>query len=136
MDQVPDSYMVSTLNAKSIDHVNMTVNNLEKSIDFYTGLFGFEIKKDQSEDKSKIIGNDTIKLCLYEDPDNTEKSGINHFGFHVENFDQILEKCKEQNVKVLYGGAVDWENSKSRSIYIVDPNGYTIELSELSGAGL
>jgi hypothetical protein len=29
-------------------------------------------------------------------------------------------------VQILYGGEVDWE--KSKSVYMVDPNGYEIEL--------
>jgi hypothetical protein len=31
-------------------------------------------------------------------------------------------------------GVVQWE--KSRSVYILDPNGYEIELSEIDGGGL
>jgi lactoylglutathione lyase len=45
----------------------MTVKNLEESVEFYKNLFGFEVKKEQPDYKSKIIGNDQVKLCLYED---------------------------------------------------------------------
>ncbi len=127
------------LKATSMDHVNMNVKNLTQSIEFYKNLFGFEIGKgDNSPNKldapSKIIGNDSIKLCLYEDPHMSPEGGIAHFGFHVANFAQIMEKCKELNVEVLYGGPVEFE--KSRSVYIKDPSGYDIELSEVSGGGL
>ena len=127
------------LKATSMDHVNLSVKNLEKSISFYKNLFGFEIRKeDNSPNKfhvpSKIIGNDSIKLCMYEDPDMSPEGGIAHFGFHISNFDQIINKCKELNVEVLYGGPVEFE--KSRSVYIKDPNGYDIELSEIPGGGL
>ena len=127
------------LKAVSMDHVNMNVLNLEQSVKFYKNLFGFEIRKENNspnklDTASKIVGNDSIKLCLYEDPQMSPIGGIAHFGFHIENFDQIMEKCKEHNVEVLYGGPVEFE--KSRSIYIKDPNGYDIELSEISGGGL
>ena len=127
------------LNAESIDHVNMSVKSLQKSVNFYKSLFGFEIRKeDNSPNKldvpSKIIGNDSIKLCLYEDPDMSPVGGIAHFGFHVTNFDDIMKKCKELNVEVLYDGPVKFE--KSVSVYIKDPNGYDIELSKVSGGGL
>ena len=117
----------------------MNVLNLEQSVKFYKTLFGFEIRKDDNspnklDTASKIIGNDFIKLCLYEDPQMSPTGGIAHFGFHIENFDQIIEKCKEHNVEVLYNGPIEFE--KSRSIYIKDPNGYDIELSEVSGGGL
>jgi catechol 2,3-dioxygenase-like lactoylglutathione lyase family enzyme len=126
--------MPGILNATSMDHVNMAVKNLDESVEFYKKLFGFEIKKEQPEDKSKIIGNDNIKLCLYEDPQMKPEGGIAHFGFHVENFDEILEICKSLGVKIYYDGPVQFE--KSRSVYISDPSGYDIELSEVIGGGL
>ncbi len=129
---------MSNLKATSIDHVNMKVKDLEQSVKFYKNLFGFEIKQEENANKlgapSKIIGNYAIKLCLYEVPDMSPEGGIAHFGFNVENFNEIIEKCKELGVEVLYGGPVDWE--KSKSIYIVDPSGYEIELGEISGGGL
>jgi len=129
---------MKNLDATSIDHVNMKVKNLEKSVEFYKNLFGFEIKQEENANKldapSKIIGNNSIKLCLYEVPDMSPEGGIAHFGFNIANFNEIIEKCKELGVEVLYGGIVDWE--KSKSVYIVDPSGYEIELGEISGGGL
>lgn len=129
---------MNNLNAASIDHVNMKVKDLEKSVEFYKNLFGFEIKQEENSNKldapSKIIGNDTIKLCLYEIPEMSPEGGIAHFGFNVTNFNEIIQKCKELGVEVLYGGPVEWE--KSKSVYIKDPSGYEIELGEISGGGL
>jgi predicted enzyme related to lactoylglutathione lyase len=129
---------MNNLKATSIDHVNMKVKNLEQSVKFYKNLFGFEIKQEENANKldvpSKIIGNDTIKLCMYEIPDMSPEGGIAHFGFNVANFNEVIEKCKELGVEVLYGGIVDWETSKS--VYIVDPSGYEIELGEVPGGGL
>ena len=126
------------LNATSIDHVNMKVRNLEQSIKFYNNLFGFKIKQNENPNKlgvpSQIIGNDTIKLCMYEMPTMSPEGGIVHFGFNVENFEDIIEKCNEIRVEILYGGYVEFE--KSRSVYIKDPNDYEIELSERQGGGL
>ena len=91
--------MSDFLKTTSIDHVNMNVKDLEQTVKFYQNLFGFEIRKeDNSPNKldthSKIIGNDSIKLCLYEVPEVSPEGGIVHFCFHVENFDHIIEKCK------------------------------------------
>jgi len=130
--------MIENLDAAVIDHVNMKVMNLEKSVDFYKNLFGFKIMKEENPNKidapSKIIGNESIKLCLYEDSQMSPEGGIAHFGFHIRNFDEIMKKCEELNVEVLYDGPVEFE--KSSSIYIKDPSGYDIELSEISGGGL
>ncbi len=129
---------MNNLKATSIDHVNMKVKDLEKSVEFYKNLFGFEIKQEENPNKidapSKIIGNDTIKLCMYEIPDMSPEGGIAHFGFNITNFNEIIQKCKELGVEVLYGGIVDWD--KTKSVYIVEPSGYEIELGEISGGGL
>jgi len=129
---------MGNLKATSIDHVNMKVKNLKQSVEFYKNLFGFEIKQKENVNKldapSKIIGNDAIKLCLYEIPNMSPEGGIAHFGFNIANFNEVIEKCKELGVEILYGGVVDWE--KSKSIYIIDPSGYEIELGEVSGGGL
>jgi len=126
--------MSKILKISSIDHINMSVKNLAQSVEFYKNLFGFEIKKEQPEEKSKIIGNDNVKLCLYEDSEMKPEGAIAHFGFHVENFDEIMKICTSLGVKIYYDGPVQFE--KSRSIYINDPNGYDIELSEVFGGGL
>ena len=129
---------MNNLKATSIDHVNMKVKDLEKSVEFYKNLFGFEIKQEKNPNKidapSKIIGNDAIKLCMYEIHDMSPNGGIAHFGFNIANFNEIIQKCKELGVEVLYDGIVDWD--KSKSVYIVDPSGYEIELGEISGGGL
>ena len=131
--------MGNYLKATAIDHVNMKVKSLEKSVKFYQDMFGFEVKvEDNFPNKlkvpSKIIGNDSVILCLYEVPDMKPEGGITHFGFHVRNFEKIEEKCKEHGVEILYGGAVTFDDSKS--FYIVDVDGYVIELSEIFGGGL
>lgn len=124
---------MSYLKALSIDHANMNVNNLAESVEFYSTLFGFELKKDQPEQQSKIIGNKSVKLCLYERPELVFPKGINHGGFHIDNFDEVVEKCKSMNITMPYG-VIEWESS--RSVYIIDPNGYEVELSEVQGGRL
>lgn len=130
--------IMDKLDAVSIDHVNMKVRNLKDSLKFYNDLFGFEVKKEDNPNKSDvpslIIGNNSIKLCLYEIPDMSPEGGIAHFGFHVSNFNEVLDKCKHLGIQILYGGTVDWE--KSKSVYIKDPSGYELELSQISGGGL
>ncbi|MEE9187891.1 MAG: VOC family protein [Anaerolineales bacterium] len=92
------------LKALSIDHANMNVKNLDESVDFYSTLFGFELKKNQPDQQAKIIGNESIKLCLYQHPDLIFTKGINHIGFHIENFDEIVEKCKTLKISIAVRG--------------------------------
>ncbi len=125
--------MAVTLRARTIDHVNLTVKNLAESVAFFKDLFGFEVLRDQPEQTSQIIGNAHIKLCLYEDPALELGAGINHYGFDIENFDEVVAACEALGIRMPYG-VVDW--GPSRSVYIVDPSGYEIELSEVEGGGL
>ena len=125
--------MRATLRATSIDHINMVVKSLDESVEFYGELFGFQVRKEQPDRNSKIIGNDTIKLCLYEDPSAVKQGGIAHFGFAIDNFEDVVAKCEEMSIEMPYG-VIPWE--KSRSVYIRDPNGYELELSEKQGGGL
>lgn len=125
-----------TLIATGIDHLNLEVRNLAETVKFYSDLFGFEVRKEQPEQNSKIIGNDKIKLCLYEVAgfEKYQPVGFHHLGINVENFDEVIAKCEEMNIEILYGHAVEWE--KSSSVYIVDPNGYEIELTKVFGGGI
>ncbi|HED08802.1 MAG TPA: VOC family protein, partial [Ignavibacteria bacterium] len=109
---------------------------LKETVNFYKEIFGFEVKKEQPEEDSKIIGNDEVKLCLYENKNMQKyvKKGFAHFGLHIKNFEDVIKKCEETGLEIYYGGQLDWENSSS--IYIQDPNGYEIELSRNFGGGL
>jgi lactoylglutathione lyase len=124
------------LKTTGIDHANLTVRNLEESCKFWKTLFGFDTLEEIPAQNGRIIGNQNALLALYENPDfrNSEKSGFNHLSFHLENFDEAEQKCKDMGIEIQYGGIVEWP--KSRSIYIMDPNGYEIELVEVWGGGL
>ena len=122
------------IKARRIDHINMTVKNLAESVKFYADLFGFAVLKEQPEEESQIIGDANIKLCLYERDDAGDRAGISHFGFAVEDFEGAIALCEKLGVTILYDGPLEWEHS--RSLYIVDPNGYHLELSEVEGGGL
>ena len=121
------------LKINSIDHLNFFVKDLDESVKFYCELFGLEEKEKGKANWGpyKIIGKDNVHLCIYEKPDLKIGEGVNHFGFNVANFDEIISHCKKMNVEHY---KYDWE--KSRSVYITDPNGYEIELSEVQGGGL
>ena len=57
---------------------------------------------------------------------------VNHFGFHVENFEEIKKNLAEAGL----GFHHESDYGASRSVYVTDPNGYEIELSEKLGGGL
>ncbi len=121
---------------KGIDHLNLTVRNLNETIAFYRKVFGFAVIKRMPQHKGAIIGNEAVKLCIYEGENfqQARKDGFNHFGINVDNFEEVERRLRTLGVPILYGGVVHWE--QSRSLYIKDPNGYEIEISEKWGGAV
>jgi lactoylglutathione lyase len=114
------------LKVTGIDHIKMEVKDLEAAVDFYSKLFGFKILEGSVRDFC-IIGNDQVKLCL-----NQGNSNFCHFGFHIENYQDIKEICAESNVNASYVSS--WKFSEST--YIEDADNNEIELSKVWGGGL
>ncbi len=124
------------LHTKGIDHVNLQVSDLKESITFWETLLGFQLLEDMPQDNGVIIGTKEAKLALYENPDlgKVERKGFSHLCFHISNFDSAIEICEQLNIKILYDGIVAWK--QSNSLYIEDPNGYEIELTDTWGGAL
>ena len=125
-----------TLETTGIDHVNLQVNSLEESTLFWEKLLGFGVLEEIPEQNGVIIGNRFAKLALYEKSTlgRIRKSGFSHLCFHISNFSNAIALCNELSIPILYGGIIEWP--KSNSLYIEDPNGYEIELTDTWGGGL
>ena len=130
------------LKLSGIDHINIFVKDLDETIKFYQDLFGFEVKERSVSPTNgrhyAIIGKSNRGfLAIYEndDFDSKKRGNINHLGFHIENFSKVLESLKKLKVTLGFGSGIK-QYSKSKSIYILDPNGIEIELSETFGGGL
>ncbi len=120
------------ISINKVDHINLSVKNLDRSIKFYSDIFGFKLRERAIRNGSDyaIIGlSNKLFLCLYES--NFNKSNMNHFGIHIENFREALQLLKENGIELLYGGLVQYP--QSQSIYISDPSGNEIELSNKFG---
>tara|TARA_Y100000385_G_C12722168_1_gene479141 strand:- start:170 stop:562 length:393 start_codon:yes stop_codon:yes gene_type:complete len=124
-----------------IDHLNITVKNLDKSVDYYQRIFGFEVleAEDYNGTPYKIIGTSQKgMLCMYEDKDlEVKNNNIGHYGFNIEFTENIVEKLEEAKADVrYYNGQAIIQYPNSKSIYVHDPDGNQIELSENFAGGL
>lgn len=127
------------LNISHVDHLNMNVSDLRRSIQFYAQVFGlkvFEEGKSSSGNPYKIIGlPGSLFLCLYENGEAVKSGTLNHVGIHVQEKIEVVEaKLNNEGIPLNYGGIVNYPHS--RSVYISDPDGNEIELSEVFGGGL
>ena len=77
-----------------LEHVNFTVSDLERSIDFYTHLFDFKVRWKGTVEDGRLaahVGDDRQYLALFEatSPGQVKNQmtevGLNHFGFVVLN---------------------------------------------------
>lgn len=132
------------IDVKAIDHINLSVSRLERSIEFYSRVFGLEVREDGRQEKRPyaIVGRAaTGYLALHERPDAAAngRGRINHWGFVVDDFDGLSARLAELGAEVLYrrdggDGVIDYP--RSRSIYVADPDGNEIELTSRFGGGL
>jgi catechol 2,3-dioxygenase-like lactoylglutathione lyase family enzyme len=132
------------IKVNAIDHLNITVSDLQASADFYGRLFGFEIAEDCRQDERPyvIMGRAGVGwLALHAQTDESAPEGgrINHWGFVVDDFDGLQDNLQSLGADVLYtdrwpGGVVEYP--RSRSLYVADPDGNEIELTSHFGGAL
>jgi len=118
-----------------LDHLNLSVQNLADSIEWYERVFGFH-KVEEGIRKGKkwaIIRKDDVMLCMYEDNrdffdgdhlSTNKVHGFNHFALRVEDRSAWEKKLKDESIPV----SLFWSYPHSDSWYVHDPTGYEIEV--------
>ena len=118
-----------------LEHINMTVADLDRSIDFYSRLLGWKVRwrgETSSGMPAAHIGDDRCYFALFEakgaTPAPTQKSydliGLNHFGLVVDDLDLIKVRLGELGVE----SKSDQTYDPGRHLYFHDPDGVEIEL--------
>lgn len=119
-------------------HTMIRVKDIEKSLDFYTNLFGMKIvekrrlddcwlyflEDEQSGYQIELTYNDEIPQEGY-----VIGSGFGHFAFGVESMDEFSKKLNEFGYNYLYE-PFDLTGKGSSIAFIQDPDGYEIEIIE------
>lgn len=102
----------------------LNVDDLEKSIEYYSKLFGVEVNKRKPGYANFAIDEPPLKLVLFENADATER--LNHLG--VEVFDQKdVADATSRFVEAGIAGAQEIANTccfaTQDKIWSVDPQG-------------
>ena len=124
-----------------LEHVNLTVSNLDRSIDFYHRLLGLEVRwrRDacSTDQPAAHIGDDRHYLALFEArPGSTtltldyEAVGLNHFGFVVDDLDAARELLVEMGIEP----HLEADYDPGRRLYFFDHDGIEVELVQYQTA--
>ena len=116
-----------------LSHLQITVSDLERSLNFYKGLFGMEeVRRFETCAMIQTPGTQeilTLNASLNEAAHVGKMGGIAHFGFRLREpmeMDQVLEA-----VTKLGGKAVTQGGSKEKGrlyAFGTDPDGYELEI--------
>ena len=119
-------------------HTMIRVKDIEKSLDFYTKLFGLElVEKRRLDDcwlyflEDKESGQQIELTFNDETPENCYNigSGFGHFAFGVDSMNEFSEKLNSLGYSYLYE-PFDLTGKGSKIAFVKDPDGYEIELIE------
>ena len=116
-----------------LEHANLTVTDIDRSIAFYRDLFGYEVRwrgKDSAGRPAAHVGDDRFYLAFFEatGPGSAVKdytvAGLNHVGFVVDDLDETRRRLEKLGAEVHLEGNYE----PGRRIYFHDPSGVEIEL--------
>jgi catechol 2,3-dioxygenase-like lactoylglutathione lyase family enzyme len=125
---------------REIDHIVLRVVDLDKMVQFYTGVLGCTIEKKQEEIGLIQLraGSSLVDLIPVDGKlgkmggaaPGKEGRNVDHFCFRVEDFDEaaILAELKAAGVTAGPAESRYGAEGEGPSIYINDPEGNTVEL--------
>lgn len=125
---------------REIDHLVLRVVDLDAMIGFYTGVLGCTIERRQDEIGLVQLraGRSLVDLVPVDGPlgraggapPGVEGRNLDHFCFRVEPFDEAAIRSQLTAAGIAAGAAVSRYGAEGAgpSIYIVDPEGNTVEL--------
>lgn len=141
------------INVQKFRHVAIIVKNLEKMVDFYTTILGFELKRTfeiESEDfrtgvgltgaKAKeaqlVVPNSDVEIELFEfihpkdeetDQSVPNKLGYRHIALIVDDLISTFETLKNKGVEFISDPITPEEVAGSQWVYLRDPEGNRVE---------
>ena len=120
-----------------LDHINLTVTNLQDSVKWYGKIFGFELVESGISPqgiKWGIVAFNDSMICMTEyagriAADQFEDKSvhqIDHFGFRVSDSEKWRQTVTDNKLETYYG---EIKYPSSTSWYVRDPSGHEIEVS-------
>lgn len=115
-------------------HVHVGVENLDRSVGFYSTLFGAEPTVLKGDYAKWMLDDPRVNFAI--SSGNHAANGIEHLGIQVENGEELAEvygRLKAADRPVLEEGATTCCYAKSEKSWIADPDGVVWETFLTSG---
>ncbi|MCS3870115.1 catechol 2,3-dioxygenase-like lactoylglutathione lyase family enzyme [Chryseobacterium ginsenosidimutans] len=120
---------------QNIDHIVLTVADIDKTIEFYSNILGFEVVTFGDSRKALTFGNQKINLHQkgkeFEPKAHQPTCGSADLCFISKtDIHEVLEELKQKNIEIIEG-IVDRTGAlgKIKSVYFRDPDLNLIEVS-------
>jgi len=131
---------LAPVRVRTLNHVSISVADVDRSVDFYQRLFGMYIKSREGTAANPIAGGGgglVVNLAPGPGPEfigiyHADKAEIGHFCLGVENFNA------EQTLKVLTDRGVKARmrtRGESKEIFLTDPDNISVQLTDSSYCG-
>ncbi|MEN8374814.1 MAG: VOC family protein [Gemmatimonadota bacterium] len=119
-------------------HVGINVTDLDRSLDFYRAVFGFETVG-RSDDPGRryafLAQEGELVLTLWEQGDGRfakDRPGLHHLSFQVDSVEQVeavQARADAAGSKIHHGGVVaHQEGAASGGLFFEDPDGVRLEV--------
>ena len=116
---------------RMLNHTTLFVSSVQRSVDFYQGLFGMPVLSRQDNGLNLQTGPNSGFVGIYSGPAGSAPS-INHFCMGVENFDAdaTLKLLTDRGLKarIRMRGEV-------KELYLTDPDGISVQLQDVTYTG-
>ena len=117
-----------------LEHVNLSVRELERSIDFYRRALGLELRwrgKTAAGRPAAHVGDEHCYLALFEaesqqpaPPIDYAAAGFNHLAFVVDDLEASKACLADLEVQPHF----EADYAPGRRLYFMDPDGIEVEL--------
>src|SRR5258705_11965900 len=104
-------------------HVAVMTKNREKMVEFYQKIFGLEPKRGFGG--AIYMSDGDVNIALIDAKRDDQKEGINHFGFEVDDLDDIKRRLQEAG----FNAEIDSKSDKDSDHRIQDPDGHWVDMA-------
>lgn len=118
----------------SMNWITLRVRDLEASLHFYHGILGLPVERRFESRGRQIVmlgseGQPKIELIQGIDTALIPECGVS-IGFEVRSLDEAIENLNSQGIPVARGPITP--NPRLRFCYVLDPDGFEVQLAEHS----